>query len=326
MNLLHDREPGFNINDLQSTLPGCNETWIASTAQIWRSKYDGRCDPQSRTSSHSLADLFGSFKDEQPLDNLSLVELGFLLQPLQTLIYHVNKTATYFSAFSSRRLAQSIQTQLEESRYLLERWYTISRRTLEQDDSVSINACTTMTMFHLISLNTFTYLPDIEQLARGEIKLDVFETSPWGGKRYAEEAHQIWCHCGQVIRYFRKMRAGYQPYWWSGAIYRVALCLWATHLSVKGDDARTMTPPAEPAGIAVDMLPFDHSTVVRYLRRPEGKPMLSQHDGTLVRLQASTDIIWHCVEVLKENRSSSQLDEEIIERLARLAGRWELLQ
>ncbi|ORY09690.1 hypothetical protein BCR34DRAFT_368046 [Clohesyomyces aquaticus] len=320
LSLFLDREPSFDIGDLRSPSPEGDDIWNARTAETWRVLYDN----SHRSGSHPLsgAELFSKFMGEEHVEELSPVELRLLLQPLQTFLYHLNKSATHSLSHSSQRLLHGLLNQLEEARYLLKRWYTIWRSFLNRSDNLSITTNCTMVLFHLISLNSVTYFPDIERLARGEMDVDTFLQSPWGGKRYSKEAHQIWCYSGQVIRHFRRMPNSNRPFWWSGALYRVALCMWVAHLSTRTHGPHTSTPASELEHIAMDTYPLDHPSILRYLRRPEGQPVFSRSDGSPVLLQTSTDAVRHCIVLLKEMKTGSQLDEEIVVRLSRLAERW----
>lgn len=326
MNLFHDRQPDFEIDDCNAPVPYKDELWNATSAESWQAALAEayQSNPQAADSSRSLAQLFNMFMSNELSSNtqtLLPIELRLLLQPLQALIYHLNKSIHYFFNSGSQRLLQRLLTQLEEVQYLLKQWYTISSQSTVLENP-SPNGCTNMVMFHLISLNASTYLPDIEKLARGDISSDTFHDSLWTGKRCVEEAPQIWCHCGQVVRYFRKMPASSRPYWWSAALYRVALCLWAVSLSSNINRTKTSSTSPEAEMITVDALPFDHPSIVRYLRHREGRPGLSHADGTVVSLVSAADVVQQCIEVLSEKTPLSQLDAGIKSRLSTLVERW----
>ncbi|KAF2871555.1 hypothetical protein BDV95DRAFT_43193 [Massariosphaeria phaeospora] len=323
INLFHDRQPDFDINECNAPIPSGDDLWNARSAEAWHTLLGekGQDGQQTPSTPHSLSKLFSLFMSNELSYNvsaLSLTELRLLLQPIQALIYHLNKSLVYFFNSGSQRLLQRLLTQLEEVQYLLKQWYSICCRSLESSETPT--GCSNMVMFHLISLNAITYFPDIERLARGEVSPPTFRESLWAGKRCAEEAPQIWCHCGQVIRYFRQMPASARPYWWSAAIYRIALCMWATSLSRNAETSNTVFSSANEK-IVIDTLPFDHPSITRYLRHQDGTPVLSQSNGSLVSLR-SINIIQHCVEVLEEKIPLSQLDEGISARLSAFMQRW----
>lgn len=321
MNLFHDRQPDLDINELNAAIPDRDELWNAPSAEVWLATLN-----QSRQSRdfrpQSLSRLFNQFMSDElgSAGNLSLTDLRLLLHPLQALIYHLNKSLVYFFNSGSQRLLQRLLTQLEEVQYLLKQWYTMSCQTLELSHGPLETGYCNMVIFHLTNLNAITYFPDIERLARGEISTEKFRESLWAGKRCAEESAQIWAHCGQVIRYYRQIPASSRPYWWSASIYRIALCLWATSLA--SHSSKGICPIDSGERIAVDALPFDHPSIVRYLRHQDAIAVLSQPDGSIVWMESPCDIIHHCMTVIKEKLPGTQLDEGICTRLSKFAKRW----
>lgn len=278
--------------------------------------------PFHRDTCRSPARLFSLFMSNRISDDgtiLSLAELRLLLHPLQAMIYHLNKGVFYLFASGGQRPLQRLVAQQEDVQYYLSQWYAISRRC---SDNLTPNGYVNMVMFHLIGLNALTYFPDIERVARGGISPEKFRESLWTGKRCSEEAPQIWCHCGQIIRYFRLMPASNRPHWWNAAIYRVALCMWATRLSNKAGGSRAASSSSRLETIAIDRLQYNDPSIVRYIRHGDGIPNLSQSDGSLVSLGPDIAIVYHCIEVLKEKGPRSQLDDGIINKLSGLIERW----
>ncbi|KAF2119281.1 hypothetical protein BDV96DRAFT_596025 [Lophiotrema nucula] len=327
MNLFHDRQPDLDIGELNTPLPDSDELWSARSAELWHKSLTetGRLyDIQERP---SLAKLFHQFMGHDlsnTASTLSFTELRLLLHPVQALIYHLNKSVVYMYNPGSHRVFDRLVSQLEEVQYLLKKWYTLSKRAEEQQHDSSEIGHTNMLMFHLISINAVTYFPDIERLARGELSVDEFRNSLWAGKRCVEEAAQIWCHCGQVIRHFRQMPASRRPYWWSATIYRVALCMWATSLTVTNDIGSKHARHSDAEKLVLDDLPFDHPIIVRYLRHQDGVPVLSGSgtEGAVVSVGSPIEIITYCIDVLRTKEPGSQLDEGISARLSALAERW----
>jgi hypothetical protein len=321
LSLFHDRQPDLEISELNAPMPGSDELWAATSAEIWhkivvQNRQSHLHDPGMQ---HSLAELFGSFMSGKRVEPTSLTELRLLLHPLQALMYHLNKSVVYLYSCGNQRFQQRLASQLEEVQYLLKEWYVLCRQALDRRGWLDPNGCSNMIMYHLISLNAITYFPDIEKLARGDVLLEIFQQSLWAGKRCSEEASQIWSHCGQVIRYFRQMPAQNRPYWWNASIYRIALCLWATSLSSKIPLYEASSSRIER--VSIDALSFDHPSIARYLRHGDGYPVLTNSDGSLAVLRMPIDIVQHCVGLLRET-ARSQFDKEIIARLEAMVERW----
>ncbi|KAF2437258.1 hypothetical protein P171DRAFT_492252 [Karstenula rhodostoma CBS 690.94] len=324
VHLFQDRQQEFDVTDVNAPMPGSDKLWNASSLHVWQMireemHREHASNTERRDTRRSLATLYKQFMSNGLSDRgemLSLVELRLLLHPLQALIHHINKSIVYFLHSNDKRFFQGLLTQLEEVQNRLKSWYVLASRSIQPSDA--IHGCATMVIFHLISLNAITHFPDIERLARGDVPPAQFREVFWTGQRIRDETPQIWCHAGQVLRYFRNIPASERPYWWSASVYRVALCLWAVGLAAR-DDGRAPSA-AEP--VAVDKLPFDHSSLLKYLRYKHGRPVLSHRDGTAVWLDAPTDVVEHCIGVLGEHKPQSRLDEGISARLAGLVDRW----
>jgi hypothetical protein len=89
-------------------------------------------------------------------------------------------------------------------------------------------------MYHLICLNLATDFLDIEGLARGD-NLNPHSPTIWMDlsvrlKRCVlsrTDAHQ---HSNQVLNLLLEMPSHYRPGWWTAALYRAVLILWASSL------------------------------------------------------------------------------------------------
>jgi hypothetical protein len=316
------------MNDIKTPLPGSELLWKAMSSEEWLSSHNEarRMDAQNldyNKSQNSLGALFKRFTNNE-LSNteaaLSWLELRLLLHPLQALIYHLNKSFVHFVSSSSQRHLQRFLAQVEEVQYLLKQWYSITQRTFGHNSSYTSHGSCNMVIYHLVSLNSLTYLPDIERLARGEIPIGEFRESLWMGKRYAEDAASIWCHCGQIIRHFRKLPVSFRPYWWSASIYRVALCIWATGIASRQDSKNTRSTTGSEY-LAVDALPFDHPSIIQFMRHQAGVPVVSHADGSPVILKTPVDIVKHCITILEEEKSGLYITDGIKKRLAALVAR-----
>jgi hypothetical protein len=86
---------------------------------------------------------------------------------------------------------------LEEIQILLQEWYTLAGYAAPITESFSPAAEANAIIYHLIVLNTNSFSPDIERLARGEVDPDKFQAK----SRYVDDAEEIFVHCGQVLRH-----------------------------------------------------------------------------------------------------------------------------
>lgn len=80
--------------------------------------------------------------------------------------------------------------------------------------------------------------------------------------------------------------------------------------------------PAEGDGpFAIDNLPPDHPSIVRYLKYREGLPMLSKPDGSMVSLEVPETVLTHCIDFIDED-STMRFTVGIQSKLVSLAERW----
>lgn len=252
----------------------------------------------------------GSLSDSD--STLSLLELRIILHPLQALIYHLNKTFTPFFQSDRQRQLQRFYAQLEDVQLLLRQWYDLAQRSFGNEIPP-----TCLIIYHLISLNAFTYFPDIEKLARGEYSIGEFRASLWAGKRYSEDAAQIWSHSAQVIRVYEALPSCSRPHWWHASIYRVALCMWATGVASEKGKRRFGLEH-----IAVDTLRLGDPSSARFKRHQNGVTVLSNSDGSAMCLDDPLDIVRHCIGLIEVDTSGSRLAGGIKARLELLISRF----
>jgi hypothetical protein len=179
-----------------------------------------------------------------------------------------------------------------------------------------------LVMFHLISMNAVTNFPEIERLARREGVDGSYQQMLWMHKKCLSDVQEAIVHAGQVLRLVREMPRGIRPPWWPGAVYRAALVLWTDSLAHNepmspNQQQRQFQPPH--AAFAVDRLPSDHPTILRYMSRKEGIPTMTKRDGTPVLLDNGFSVLSHCIDVIDEGVATRFSDgiRSKIEKLAR---------
>ncbi|KAF2456248.1 hypothetical protein BDY21DRAFT_58967 [Lineolata rhizophorae] len=330
LSLFHDMPPRLAITELNAAMPDVDALWTARSASSWSKLFDsvyGKSHAETACSPISLYELFRRFMNQESYSPLlpepSALQLRLLLHPLQGLVCHLHQCLASLADGESRRQSQRLVTQLEEVRALLGRWYTLySNGGLMSKDveECSPVGCSTLVMFHLISLNTTTYFPDVERLARGEISTAKFRQTSLGSIRSMEEAvPQMRFHCGQVIRLLRMLPGRSRPQWWAAALYRVALILWAA--AVVSDPLASDHPAMKYIGndrFPIDAVEPEHPSIVRYLGCREGVATLSKRDGASVSLDSSTSVLSHCLDFLDEEVMATRFTDGIRARLSRL--------
>lgn len=330
LSLFHDTAPVLSVTNLDAAMPDAELLWQAKSAHDWLKSYQ-QVYGTSPTQPPSLRDLFRRFIDGELVNEhaeLSPTQLRLLLHPLQSLVCHLRQFLSCFSEGSNYCKASQAVTKsatrarLEEIQCLLQQWYALSRRGFENNVNPCPAARANIVMYHLISLNTMTCFPEIERLARCEVPQPPLSQS-WRRLNSGEEVEEVLFHCGQILRVIRSMPERVRPPWWAAAVYRVALILWAN--SMANAEMRLTTSESVPAvgdgPFAIDSLPPDHPTIVRYLKYREGLPMLSKPDGSMVSLEVPEIVLTYCIEFIEED-STMRFTAGIQSKLVSLAERW----
>jgi len=328
VNLFHDHQPSLDVENIATPRPASECSWEAMSAQSWLNCYiDARqrelANLGEATSTPSLANLFAGLVNGElsnKAEEISWLELRLLLHPLQALIYHLNKTSSSNFRPNNQAHWQRFCLQVEEIQHLLKQWYDIAKQNILSGDNISYQGCCAMIVYHLISLNAVTYFPDIERLARGQISMAEFKESIWTERRYVKNLPFIWCHCGQILRYFRMLPKSRRPHWWSASIYRVALSLWATELA-KEHISNKSKPKTLLKPLSVDTVPFHHPSIVRFLQHEDQIPEISHTDGSPAILNGPVDIIKLNIAFLDEQAPLSKFSQGIRTRLGMLVDR-----
>ncbi|KAI1467869.1 uncharacterized protein F4812DRAFT_380629 [Daldinia caldariorum] len=254
LSLFHDTAPMLSTSELCAPLPGPELLWMAVNVDQWiaavQSTYgcNANVNPQLLTTTPppvttSLYELFQGFlNDNLPRGQGSLTpqQLRLLLHPLQSSLHHVMQMLRCFPdvidtqrAGSRTDIKLSFESRRREIQGLLEQWYEMTMAYCETNPTCT-TIKTNLVLYHLISLNAVTNFQEIERLARRE---GFVEGCYWEWelslrhKRCILQREETILHSGQLLRLLRSMPRDRRPTWWSAAVYRAALILWADNVS-----------------------------------------------------------------------------------------------
>lgn len=336
LSLFSDTMPLLSVVDLQVPTPSSNRLWDARSASEWVSRAGkelGAAASDESLDGLSLRDLFSKFF-EGDLSNtnarFSPLQLRVLLHPLQTLVCQLRQFLSCLPDSGRKSGGSSIsrvaiKARLEEISALLRQWYSHTERSIGGSGEVCWTTRANLIMYHLIFLNTRTSLGFIEQFARGEIQYSgPRHASQWLFRHCLEDPEQVYFHSGQVLRHIKTIPVDLRPPWWSGALYRASLIIWATTMASRGgrrslvleDSADGMDEP-----FAIDNLSPGHPSIEQYLHYKEGVPALSRRDGSLERIDDANKVLENCISTLKEDLSM-RFTEGIMGKLQGLLDRW----
>lgn len=338
LSLFHDTAPVFSITEFNVPVPDTDRLWHAKSAAEWSLVFEqvhefsgGFSSVGSGARPLSLRELFRLFLEDEmiPLGiEMTPLQLRLLLHPLQSMVCQLSQLLSCFADPLSMRnqnaravSAISTRGRVQEVQSLLSRWFDLAERYLKANPMCAMMQ-TNLVLFHLISLNAVTNFSDIERLARRENVDGTFQQLIWLHQRCITDVEEAVFHCGQVLRHIRAMPRAIRPQWWPGAIYRAGLVLWTDSL-VHKPSGPSLTPPGSISPVrgpsfAIDMLPPDHSMIVRYLTKREGIPCLSRRDGSQLPLEQPYQILQHCIECIDDG-VATRLSDGIRMKLDRLS-------
>lgn len=320
----------LSVTNLEAGMPDTDFLWQARSAHDWYRFYQ-QVYGMSPRQQLSLRDLFTRFIDGELLSEqaeLPPIQLRLLLHPLQSLVCHLRQFLSCFSeggnyCKASQAVTKSAtRARLEEVQCLLQQWYTLSQRSVQDSVNPCFAARANMIMYHLISLNTMTCFPEIERLARCEVTRPPSAQS-WRRLHSGDEVEEVLFHCGQILRVTRSMPEPVRPPWWAAAVYRVALISWANSIANGEVQLASIDSAAIEGGqsFAIDDLPPEHPLIVRYLKHREGVPMFSKPGGSMVPLNMPENVLRHCIDFIEED-STMRFTAGIQSKLVRLVERW----
>ncbi|KAK4230208.1 hypothetical protein QBC38DRAFT_357468 [Podospora fimiseda] len=259
LSLFHDTVPLFAITELQCPLPGAEALWQSTNAEQWFANmqsvygFSANLNPQILTSTPdsvtpSLYVLFQEFLQgnlSSRQQNLSPQQLRLILHPIQAMLCHLGQLVSCFD-HDIRRTANTVTKsssleRIAEVQSLLSRWYDMTKEYVQTHPDCPVTRCN-LVLYHLISLNAFTYFPEIERLARREgfsAPLSVGASNPtithWDitlrYKKCIFQREKAVFHSGQIFWLLRQMPGERRPAWWPVAMYRATLVLWIDSLS-----------------------------------------------------------------------------------------------
>ena len=330
LGLFLDQAPLLSLSWIRTTMPDSDQLWEADCSDEWLRVCD-RSNGAPDKPRMSIRDLFRFFMDGElanPNSYLSSTQLRLLLHPIQSLVIHLQQILSCSpDGIGNRKVPQAMTkakslVRLEEVQSLLRQWYSLASRCSRNMTHPGPAVYANLIIYHLINLNTMCCLPEIERVARREAKTTQFQPRPMLKFDGAEDAEQVFSHCGQIFRLLRLLPEDLRPPWWPAAVYRAALAAWmASMTKAKARSLLSSLGREAYQPFAIDAVTPEDPALVQYLHTGEGQPMLSKKDGTMVSLEIPQNILVHWVELLSE-KHTTRFQDGIRTKLVRLVERW----
>ncbi|KAL7773046.1 hypothetical protein CFE70_003010 [Pyrenophora teres f. teres 0-1] len=325
LSLLHDLPPILSINDLQVPLPHENHLWNASSYSNW---LEAR-GTQGIHETPSLNAFFRSFLQGRLAgsEDLPVHYLRLLLHPLQAMvleqqqllrIFDTDEPSNRYRVLSKIKILgrlQETQDMLQDLATLLNR-HSMATPTAEgggAGDWLQSAKWVSMIMLHLVSLNVFTSIPEIEKCAREEPPAsDAARADMWRRARYPEGESYVLFHAGQIFRLIDSLPLEARPTWWPVALYRASMACWALR------SLDRQSPGLQQTEVNIDtMLPSEeersHNTTL-------GIPVVTLPDGRRLAVLEGSNSLRYCITKLEGY--SSHLVRGIIDKVTIFSDRW----
>ncbi|KAG9191293.1 hypothetical protein G6011_09381 [Alternaria panax] len=347
ISLLHDLPPILSVNDLQVPLPQDNELWHAQSYSAWlelsgvNGTRPGPCNPakfgawleqqgaSETRSGHmtpSLNGLFRSFLQGRMGDDLPLHHLRLLLHPLQAMVLEQQQLLRIFDTDepSNRyRVLSKIKIlgRLQETQDLLQDLGTLLTRRAQtaavEDEKGQLHSTdfVSMIMLHLVSLNVFTSIPEIEKCAK-EVPpaSDATRAEMWRWARYPEGESYVLFHAGQIFRLIDGLSVDARPTWWPVALYRAAMSCW----SLRSFERPTSSACVQALEVCIDaLLPAEEEC---FLNTTTGTPVVTLVDKRRLPILEGGNSLQYCISKLETH--PTHCSRNVLEKARYFLNRW----
>ncbi|USP81919.1 hypothetical protein yc1106_09193 [Curvularia clavata] len=325
ISLLHDVAPILSVNDLQISLPHCNNLWHAQSCNDWIEQYEASGIHVGHKMP-SLNGLFRSFLQGRltSSDDVPLHHLRLLLHPLQAMVLEQQQLLRIFDVDepSNRyRVLSKIKVlgRMQETQDLVQDLAMFVNRHTQaaMDDNIkgSTNSIdwTSLIMLHMVSLNVCASIPDIEKCGKEEPPLSpIAREDMWRRLRYPEGENYVLFHAGQIFRIIDNLPVGARPMWWPVAIYRASLACW----SLRAVERLVPSSPTHEVGIDT-LLPGDET---RSLNAAAVTPVVTLPGNRRLPILEGGNSLLYCISKLENH--PTHLVSNVLEKARYYLHRW----
>jgi hypothetical protein len=329
INLFYDGNLSIAIHELERPMPESDDLWLANDPDIWWQLYKQRHSSHPGTGKsvqprqQSLRELFRSLLEDKIdhwHDPVSILHMRLLLYPIQILIAQLCELFLCLPTESVKRPAArpcrtSSMLRLDEIRLLLRTWNKSFRRLAPNGTRECALKSLTAILYHILNLNlavSFVHLERCAQTQDGPASLERDgQNGPW--IRLPQEAI---FHCGQILRTIRETPHELRPLWWPGAVYRVAIVLWAISVTHMANKTTAISEPAFE--LIIDTVPPDDVAWQLFIKYDRGSPRLTARKGPSISLHDSNGIFDECIALLRADPALSPYGTGFALKLERL--------
>lgn len=350
LSLFHDTPPKLDTTSIFLPLPagffiGQNSQ---SMADSWKN------DPKSMSPNEhryrSLAELFQTFMTGQLslLQDIPTAYLLLLLHPLQAFSMRLHSCLDTLSSLQTSEaranttISLASMTFIDEYMALLARWRELAKAVIARSEQMRDRMlASSLALYYVMVLNGLTSFSEVERLTRLWSGIGFTSTQPsqsWLRNTSLDGLVRVMTKCGQCINALRTMPLTERPIWWAAAVYRVALILSQSIISINATSASTafhsavsgeLTPPDTPYLLFLDQdigtgAEDDDRRFRHFFGNVRVKPVLMDGDGGLVMLDSEVCVLDLCLNMLNQHVLLDRSDFAcgILDQLTELRSRW----
>jgi hypothetical protein len=230
-------------------------------------------------------------------------------------IFDTDEPSSRYRVLSKIKVLGRLQETQDLLQHLIALLARCSEFAIKKDDENRTNSadCVSIIMIHLVCLNVFTNIPEIERLAKEQPPpSSAARAEMWRRMRYPEGENYVLFHAGQIFRLVGSLPMDAQPTWWPLAIYRAALACWSLRSSAK------ICPEKLSFVVSIDSLfPNEED---RFLNTSAGTAVVTLPDGTRLPVLEGNNSLHYCIAKLE--RQPNDLVRSVLDKVRTFAERW----
>lgn len=329
----------LSVANLDLPLPSQDDALPAQQTTYWGP--DSPLLPRDTNSARpSLKDWVACFTETNDIRTLTHVTpttlrilLCFLMDQVLQLRFCINGCSSAGSPIRKQSIKRSrhgpsmwLSVRVHEAQELLQKWFDLAQARCPGTTAAD---CGNAALYHLVALETLVSFPEVERVAQGEPhEAKAGEEGAGrparrgpGHHLAAEDAREVFFHCGQVLRSLSLIPSHARPPWWAAGVYRAVLIAWENSRSHPAAGGPNPWDGDARDELQLDVLPPRDASVVAYLNHQGGSAVFASTSGPSVSLADPVAILLHGVRFL-ESDAKTKFTRGIQQKLTTMARRW----
>ena len=329
LSLFSDSALSLTLLELQNDIPGPEALSKASSSAEWQDILTKSLEIREIAFSRcSVHEFFQEFLHGDLLATrgnlLGPYQLRLLLYPLHSLVTHLTQLLSFASlgtrgqrTWPNRTVLMNLQ--LEETTMLLQQWYKMAIYLCTDVNCPTWRA--NFTLYHLSALNLAISIPNVESAARAENSQSRCEntTLTLSCQLAIRDFPEAVFHSKQAVQHLVAIAPSLRPCWWSLALYRATIALWACTVAKGAFKEPYVNSPVNILGAGSLGMANLSSGNERPWRDRTGLPVYD--DNSIVSLEGAGRLLIHMLTILGD-LETSKLGQGLYRKIVGMGIRW----